>query len=137
CSSPDTKNGRCAAASAAATWSTIARSRAGSPARRAARSSGSGLSLTASSAGISGNSAPAIPWDSAMGRGRAGGRRSPGPGQDGEAWPLLAPPRGLLLVDVTGREHRVGTHHQVEHVGKPVRGVDTPSPAGLHADAEA
>jgi hypothetical protein len=36
---------------------------------------GSGFALTAFSAGISGNSAPAIPWDSAMGRGRAGGRR--------------------------------------------------------------
>jgi hypothetical protein len=50
---------------------------------------------------------------------------------------LPQPPGGLGLVDVAGREHRVGAHDQVEYVGQPVRSVDAPPPAGLEADAEA
>src|SRR5205823_6203180 len=59
------------------------------------------------------------------------------PGQNGEAWPLLAPSRGLGLVDVAGGEYRVGSRHEVEHISQPVRGVDTPPAARLQADAEA
>src|SRR5438477_4968525 len=59
------------------------------------------------------------------------------PGQDGEARPLLAPSRGLGLVDVSGCEHRVGSRHEIEHVSQPVRSVDTPLAIGLQTDAEA
>jgi hypothetical protein len=50
---------------------------------------------------------------------------------------LLAPSRGLGLVDVLGREHRVGSRHEIEHVSQPVWSVDTPPAVGLQADAEA
>src|SRR5262249_9047795 len=60
-----------------------------------------------------------------------------GPGQDGQGWPLLPPSGDLGLVDVVRGQHRVGADDEVEHVGKPVRGVDTPVRAGLKAQAKA
>ena len=43
-----------------------------------------------------------------------------GPGQHGQRWPLPAPPPDLRFVDIARRQHGVGAHDEVEHVGQAV-----------------